>query len=163
MTKIAIGTAVPGSQRLAAYQLETAARISLYNPCEHVHAYHWHCLGDAYGSSPNEPADKPLWYSALHGTAESEAKTAVDSIFPCWECPGVQMSQNYPKREHLCMAGTLQAAEQNLALKLAFRWPWINASICCSDPGKCDTLPIPTLPYCRTVGDLDCVIWEQAC
>jgi hypothetical protein len=163
MTKIAIGTDVPGSERLAAFQLETAARISLFNPCEHVHAQHWHCLGDAFAASPNEPADKPLWYNALHTAPTDKPKDAVDSIFPCWECPGIQMPPNYPKRQHLCMAGTLQTADQNWALKMAFRWPWINASICCGNAAKCDQLPIPSLPYCRTVGDLDCVIWEFEC
>lgn len=159
MTKIAIQADVPGSERLAAFQLETAARISLYNPCEHVHAQHWHCLGDAYADSANGPADKPLWYTTLHGKPAHTSHEAVDSIFPCWACPGIQMPPSSP-RKNSCMAGTLQTVEQNWALKMAFRWPWINASICCADPANCDKLPIPTLPYCRTVGDLDCVIWE---
>merc|ERR1712232_466835 len=64
-----------GAENRAAFQLWNAG-LKLYNPCVHIQAYHWHCVGEKMHSNATR-VDK----RDLHNAAE---------ILPCFNCRGVQ-------------------------------------------------------------------------
>jgi len=79
-----------GGENRAGYQLEVNAHMKLYNPCRHIHAFHWHCIG-----------------AQMHGDerADHEAESNIDDVAPCWDCPGLEGV--VPSNE-LCEEGLLQ-------------------------------------------------------
>jgi hypothetical protein len=97
-----------GGENRAGYQLEVTAGVELFNPCKHVHAFHWHCIG-----------------GKMHHTevrVDSDDKN-VGNIVPCWDCPGVGYSVGHSPSASLCQQGILQAVKLD-KLKNAFRKPF---------------------------------------
>jgi hypothetical protein len=127
-----------GAEYIAAYQLE-ASGYKLYNPCEHVHAWHWHCQG-----------------GKMHGQ-RSFGHTCLANIFPCSHCPGITMPREYGKREDLCRSGDKQWNNQ---IGRYFTLPHYSVSICCAAGSSCSNSYIPDLKTCMAPDDVNCMIWE---
>jgi hypothetical protein len=151
----------PGAKNLAAFQLEVYGNLTLYNPCFHVHAYHWHCRGSKmHDEDPTERADRPHWYTEMMKQPSHTPWNAVEKIFPCWHCPGVDMPTNAARRSDYCRKGHLLEAKDVPELGNNFRIPWISGGICCSNLDICDKLLVQSLPHCLKAADVDCVTWE---
>jgi hypothetical protein len=151
----------PGAKNLAAFQLEVYGNLTLYNPCFHVHAYHWHCLGGKmHDRDPTLRADRPLWYTKMMGQPPHHPWDAVERIFPCWRCPGVDIVKEALRPAESCWKGHLLKAKKVAELQTNFRYPWISATICCSSVDICDKLLVESLPHCLNATDVDCVTWE---
>jgi len=134
-----------GGEQVAAFQLEAAGGLTLYNPCYHVHAFHWHCQGGKTHSLDHSVrVDKP-------------PHRAAKSIYPCWHCPGVTMPRGSAKASDLCRSGYRQWVPSS---KAYFHQPQITVNVCCSSPGACGSSPVQWLDACVGPDDLDCVIWE---
>lgn len=134
-----------GAEQVAAYQFE-ANGIKLYNPCEHINAFHWHCQGGKMHSE-NHDVRVDKW-----------PHRAVKDIFPCWDCPGITMPMEYAGRETLCRKG---AEQWSSAVREYFKTPQMSVSVCCADAATCDALPLKWLGTCIDAEDVDCVIWEN--
>jgi hypothetical protein len=152
-----------GAESIAAFQLEKNGNTTLHNPCMHVHAYHWHCLGQKmHPMSPDVRADRPKWWTDKHGLPPHYPHDAVGRIYPCWDCPGIHMPQGSVDRERYCQDGSLHGPEQIPELADHFRTQAIGVKICCKDKDtkSCSKLPIKSLPHCLNATDVDCVSWE---
>jgi hypothetical protein len=150
-----------GAESVAAFQLEKNGNLSLHNPCMHVHAYHWHCKGGKmHDSDPNIRADRPKWYTDLHHLPPHFPPDAVARIYPCWDCPGIDMPRGAVDREDYCQEGSLLGVDEVPELAATFRTPDISVRICCKEAKACRKLPIKSLPHCVTATDVDCVTWE---
>lgn len=152
-----------GAESIAAYQLEVKGGIHLYNPCMHIHAYHWHCLGGKmHDTDPRVRADRPPWYTELMHQPPHFPFDAVDSIYPCWNCPGLSTPAQFVRdRSEYCRKGVLFGVDKVPRLKDSFNFPEINVSICCSSPYNCNMLKVNELEHCVTENDVDCVTWES--
>jgi hypothetical protein len=85
-----------GGENRAGYQLEVVAGVKLVNPCMHVHAFHWHCIGgDMHHTSVRADAD----YQNLGG------------LLPCWDCPGIKYLEEHTPGSSLCQLGDLRTPE----------------------------------------------------
>jgi len=85
-----------GGENRAGYQLEVTAGVELFNPCKHVHAFHWHCTG-----------------GKMHHTevrVDSDDKN-VGNIVPCWDCPGVDYPVGQSPSASFCQQGNLKAVQ----------------------------------------------------
>jgi hypothetical protein len=134
-----------GAENVAAYQFEDVG-IKLFNPCEHVHAFHWHCQG-----------------GKMHGGwhVDQGANLAVGGLLPCWDCPGIQLPKEYAKREDLCAKGYLQMSWQVPGIRSAFKTPEIDAKVCCAHSWPCKELDFHWIWPCIAAHDVNCVIWEH--
>jgi len=140
---------IEGAENRVMYQLEAKAGLELSNPCLHVHAFHWHCVG---GSMHHEAQrlDRQLDGQSL------------GQVAPCWDCHGVRMPKGAAPLSQLCKQGQVQNLTDN-ELKPLFRFPQLTR-LCCSKPGRgCDAELLArwraqSLPLCRQPGDLDCVV-----
>jgi hypothetical protein len=151
-----------GAESLAGFQLEANSNLTLYNPCYHVHAYHWHCQGGkTHSRDPMVRADTPLWYTKMLHLPPHWPHDAVMDIFPCWSCPGVDRPKGAVGPSGYCQAGTLFGLEEAPYLEGSFRTPLIEAGICCKNPATCSHLPVNELPHCEIATDVDCVTWES--
>jgi len=97
-----------GGENRAGYQLEVTAGVELFNPCKHVHAFHWHCIG-----------------GKMHHT---EVRVDLDdqnvgNIVPCWDCPGISYPVGHSPSTSLCQQGILQAVKPD-KLNNLFRKPF---------------------------------------
>mmetsp|Transcript_60325 Transcript_60325/g.187183 ORF Transcript_60325/g.187183 Transcript_60325/m.187183 type:complete len:453 (+) Transcript_60325:108-1466(+) len=141
-----------GAENHAAYQLEQGAGVALSNPCMHVHAFHWHCLG-----------------GKMHGPQEQIAPAGdmVAGILPCWDCPGVRLPSSASSAPSLCARGTRQALTIG-GLQRLFTSP-LTVWLCCpagSEP--CDQEQLledwgrdrASLPLCFSADDVRCVVSE---
>jgi hypothetical protein len=128
-----------GAEYIAAYQFERSG-VKVYNPCEYVHTYHWHCQG-----------------GKMHGARDNSWHMAVANIFPCSYCPGVMMPKEYGKKEDLCRAGVRQWNNQ---IPHYFKLPDVAASVCCERAGACGWMNMPSTPACKGPDDVNCIIWE---
>merc|ERR1719401_2000529 len=103
-----------GAENLAAYQLE-AAGVHLYNPCEHIYAFHWHCLGGKmHDNNIAMRADRPRWYTKMLGQPPHNPPDAVDLIFPCWSCPAIKMPAGTAPADKICSrSGTTSGSRRS--------------------------------------------------
>lgn len=95
----------------AGYQLEVKAEVHLSNPCMHIHAFHWHCMG-----------------GKMHGArtwdSEEKGKHQVSEIMPCWDCPGMRLPPEKASFKELCAFGS----RENLTDKAGnISRAWVNA------------------------------------
>jgi hypothetical protein len=160
LTHIDIIMNMKGAENVAGYQLEVGAKINLHNPCFHVHAWHWHCLGGKMHSEDNHVrADHPYWLMMELGLPPNWPYDAVDNLFPCWNCPGISR----PKADDgaYCKHGTLLDNKTFTHLNDVFRTKHVNSGICCQDPHSCRELEVERLPHCSKAEDVNCVIWES--
>jgi hypothetical protein len=152
------------AENVAGYQLEVGANISLYNPCYHVHAWHWHCLGGKmHSENVLDRADRPAWYLKMKGLPPKSEKDAVSDMFPCWNCPGIRMPSNAAGAGEYCQSGSMAGTESVTALKHNFRYPKISGGVCCNNSATCSALSVEQvghLPHCQQAKDVDCVTWE---
>jgi hypothetical protein len=150
-----------GAENLAAYQLEVNAGLKLYNPCYHVHAYHWHCQGGKMHTQNNfVRADHPYWLMKHYGLPPHSPPDAVNDIFPCWNCPGIGMPNGTVGPAEYCQYGTTKTAQEVRALYANFRAQFTSPGICCKEPYSCYKLPIEWLPHCIKAEDVNCVTWD---
>jgi hypothetical protein len=150
---------VNGAENLAAYQLEAKGGLKLYNPCEHIHAYHWHCIGGKMHSTDlRSRADRPPWFRRMFKVSNHTQPDGVDGILPCWDCPGVQMPKGASSRSELCRDGHLQVATN---LQNFFRQPQVSVSVCCPLENNCMDMDPGALPQCRKPADMKCLVWES--
>jgi hypothetical protein len=150
------------AEYLAGYQLEVRANLSLYNPCYHVHAWHWHCLGGKMHSrSIYDRADRPLWYTQHFHLPPNREPDAVVDVLPCWNCPGIRMPRGAVGAGKHCQNGSEKGPKEVTALKHNFRYPHVNGGICCKSSETCWKLPVEQLPHCQQADDVDCVTWES--
>merc|ERR1712187_1107052 len=96
---------VLGGANRAGYQLEVTAGLHLFNRCQHVHAFHWHCIGEKMHHMENR--------------VDVDGEN-VYSIMPCWDCPGVGYPVEHSPSASLCQHGTLQSITLK-KLKALFR------------------------------------------
>jgi hypothetical protein len=83
-----------GGENRAAYQLEVESGLHLWNPCMHIHAFHWHCMGgDMHRNTDKTRVDK------------DEKVNAVDTIMPCWDCPGMRLPSGKVPSQQMCEHG----------------------------------------------------------
>jgi hypothetical protein len=158
---IAIKMNLMGSQNLAGFQLESNGHLTLYNPCYHIRSYHWHCIADQLPDpNPYTRADRPPWWTQMFGQPPHSPWDAVDTIFPCWNCPGVLLPTGAVATSQYCQKGTLVTVNEVPALRQAFRYPWVNVGICCKEYEGCGNLPVQRLPHCSKATDVDCLTWE---
>lgn len=96
-----------GGENRAGYQLEVTAGVKLFNPCKHVNAFHWHCIG-----------------GSMHHTEKRVDSDGVNvhHILPCWDCPGVGYAFGHSPSASLCQQGILQAIKLD-ELKQLFQDP----------------------------------------
>jgi hypothetical protein len=131
-----------GAENLAAYQLQANGGIRLYNPCEHIYAFHWHCIGGKmHSKSALDRVDRPRWYTRMKGLPKHSPPDAVDGLLPCWYCPGVKLPGGTAPRTDLCRSGTILGVDR---------------------AQTCGQLNLEYLPHCRLATDVDCVIWDVA-
>jgi hypothetical protein len=124
-----------GAEWIAAYQFE-AHGIHLYNPCEHIKAYHWHCQG-----------------GKMHD-GRTGGHHELANILPCDYCPGMTMPNGYGKYEELCRSGVKKWTNQIPHNFVG----GIQAFICCAPSSSCWS---PAgLPTCKAPDDVNCVVWE---
>lgn len=136
-----------GAEQVAAHLFEEIG-LTLYDPCYHVHAFHWHCQGGKM-------------HSLNHAVkVDGGPHRAVKGIYPCWHCPGVTMPRGSAKQTDLCRSGTRMNVWQVPALKAHFHQPAIAVNVCCSNPGTCKWMNVQWLGACVGPDDVDCVIWE---
>lgn len=136
-----------GAENRVAYELKRAG-VSLSNPCLHVHAYHWHCIGGSMHAA-KERIDAPPRGEALGG------------IMPCWDCPGVRMPRGTASTDDLCATGSIiKLTEANLTR--LFRFPE-HTRMCRSNASISEALFFEqwsshSLNMCRVSTDLNCAI-----
>jgi hypothetical protein len=128
-----------GAEYIAAYQFE-ASGVKLYNPCEYVHTFHWHCQG-----------------GKMHRNRNNVVYNEIANIYPCSYCPGIVMPKEYGKRDDRCRSGFRQWSNQ---IPHFFRLPDIAVSVCCASAGACGSLPIQSSPVCKGPDDVNCIIWD---
>ncbi len=92
--RLAFPTHVLGAENRLGYELIRRGGLQLHNPCLHVRAEHWHCHG-AKGHGRFKTDVK-----VLPQTGES-----IFDLYPCWDCPGVQLPAHRVPRAALCTAG----------------------------------------------------------
>jgi hypothetical protein len=161
LNHIAIQMNFMGAESLAAFQVEFNGHLTLYNPCYHIRAYHWHCIGGKlHDPSPTMRADRPYWYTQMMGQPPHSPWDAVDNLFPCWNCPGVLLSKGAVATPKYCQNGTLLSVNEIPALHQSFKYPTINVGVCCKQYQGCGNLPVQWLPHCSNATDVDCVTWE---
>jgi hypothetical protein len=153
---------VNGAANLAAFQLEVNGGIPLSNPCAHIRAYHWHCLGRPMHSlDPLIRVDRPPWYKAAMNMSSALPLLGLH-LLPCWDCPGLKKLAGTGRDADLCARGVRQGASELPALGNVFREDAVRTEVCCSTADACATLHLASLPRCAGPRDLDCVIWETA-
>jgi hypothetical protein len=137
-----------GAEHVAAYAFEKSG-IKLYNPCEHIHAFHWHCQGHKMHNWINN-----VWTD----TVDHSPHRSVSGIFPCWYCPAITMPSGSAKREELCRSGK---EEWLPGLAHTFNLNAVTVKVCCARPGACNYMQLQWLPACKDPDDVNCVIWEN--
>ena len=127
----------PGGENRAAYQIEKAAGVSLSNPCDHIHAFHWHCSGGKM--------------HAMEGRVDGDVgENGVRAILPCWDCPGMRFPEGKAPLKELCAHGSRQALA-NTPLHISVR----NRE--CTFACLSSSNATPT-KLCQSSGDVDCII-----
>lgn len=142
-----------GGENRAAYEIEVAGGLELSNPCYHVHAYHWHCMGEK-----------------MHTAARLTNKgKGVSGIMPCWDCAGVALPGNVSRVADLCTGSDAVGPSALVSRKLRelFRYP-DKVQLCCADGrnhADCEDGFIEqwaaaprSLRWCRSSEDTDCFI-----
>merc|ERR1712227_281256 len=81
-----------GAEHVAAFAFAKSG-IKLYNPCEHINAFHWHCQGQKMHGWLNN-----VWTDSV----DHYPHHSVSNIFPCWYCPSITMPRGSAKRADLC-------------------------------------------------------------
>lgn len=158
LSHIQIKMNLNGAENMAAYQLEVNGNLTLYNPCFHIHAYHWHCKGGKmHDTDPTTRADQPPWLSHMLGLPVHFPYDAVDAMLPCWNCPGVIMPPGAVSSTNYCKYGKVLGIDDVPALRKNFRVPWLTVGVCCNE---CAHLDVENLPHCINSTDVDCVTWE---
>jgi hypothetical protein len=143
-----------GGENRAAYQLEIKAGLKLYNPCMHVHAFHWHCIG-----------------GNMHHTDDrvgTDSKN-LGGVLPCWDCPGVDYPPGHNASSSLCQHGQLESVKvrklSGKKIGKVFR-KLANVKICLSR-GKGMTQQELlgrwqnnrwSVSHCRAASDVDCIV-----
>jgi hypothetical protein len=152
-----------GAENLAAYQLQANGGIELYNSCEHIYAFHWHCIGGKMHSKDKmKRVDWPRWYTRMKGLPKHSPPDALAGLLPCWYCPGVKLPGGTATRTDLCKHGETLGVDKVPKLKSVFVVGPIAVNLCCPKGHWCGYLDLETLPQCRLATDVKCVIWEIA-
>jgi hypothetical protein len=143
-----------GGENRAAYQLEVTAGLKLYNPCMHVHAFHWHCIGGNMHHT-NDRVD-----------TDSEN---LGGILPCWDCPGVAYPLGHNASASLCKDGKLERVKVTGAggtrIGKVFR-KRENVNICLKRGVNMTQEKllqrwhnhIGSVSHCRAASDVNCVV-----
>eukprot|EP00747_Dinoflagellata_sp_TGD_P187293 gnl/TRDRNA2_/TRDRNA2_44866_c0_seq1.p1 gnl/TRDRNA2_/TRDRNA2_44866_c0~~gnl/TRDRNA2_/TRDRNA2_44866_c0_seq1.p1 ORF type:complete len:432 (-),score=29.39 gnl/TRDRNA2_/TRDRNA2_44866_c0_seq1:128-1279(-) len=135
------------AENRAAYQLEVQGNITLFNPCLHIHAFHWKCLGD----NMRAPSTK------------LSSNRTLSEIFPCWDCPGMHLPDGIDPSQSLCKSGHLQnLTDKNLSS--LFRYPDLFGA--CLSKGSVTQADLvrrwkyrrETLGLCKGKRDVDCIV-----
>jgi hypothetical protein len=137
-----------GAEHVAAFAFAKSG-IQLYNPCEHINAFHWHCQGQKM---------HPWLHNVWTDTVDHYPHHSVSNIFPCWYCPSITMPRETAKPSALCKSGT---EEWHPGLANAFNLKAVKVRVCCASPGACGNMAFQWLPPCRVSSDVNCVIWEN--
>mmetsp|Transcript_591 Transcript_591/g.1617 ORF Transcript_591/g.1617 Transcript_591/m.1617 type:complete len:418 (-) Transcript_591:65-1318(-) len=143
-----------GAENGAAYELEVNGGRKLSNPCVHVHAYHWHCVG-----------------GKMHNSARCDNvhEGNLNCVVPCWNCPGMaETPAKAQKAESWCRVGKVLAFA-NLPPRLKrtviqarlFRFP-DTIRMCVSEGTDIwqigNKLLQKRLPICGAPANVDCVV-----
>jgi hypothetical protein len=131
-----------GAEHVAAYAFQ-ASGIQLFDPCEHINAFHWHCQGQK-----------------MHGSyAVDHSHLSVDHLYPCHYCPSITMPKGYVKRQDLCRLGSEVWLP---GLSHVFRIGPVQARACCAADGACRYMNMQWAPACKGSDDVNCIIWENS-
>lgn len=148
---------IPGSENRAGFALEAEADLMLINPCLHVHASHWHCIGGAMHSRRYGPQRVDDYGKNLR------------HIIPCWDCKGVRMPAGADVLSALCSLGALQNIT-NKRLQRVVGVAVAAVSLCCPTIGRCDQEAFykrwkanhSSLRLCRVATDISCLVSDGA-
>jgi len=133
-----------GAENRAGYQLEVNGGLTLYNPCKHVHAYHWHCFGGKM-------------HDNIHRADMGMDKQQVANVVPCLECPGIRIPEGSFPMDALCERGSWAGVAQIPSLRWHFKNPE-TVKVCCAH-GDCGHINVTAVQLCHRPYDVDCIRW----
>lgn len=139
-----------GAENNAAFELEVSSRVRLSNPCLHVKAAHYHCIGGK------------MHRGDRRAHLDGGEQRSLGGVMPCWDCPGVKMPAGAAPVGELCSGGQVLEVSQG---KLGQGFPQSGAHtfMCCAAADGCEDdlmtkMQAGSLQLCRIAGDTNCII-----
>jgi len=139
-----------GAENNAAFELEVSLGLNLTNPCLHVKASHYHCIGGK------------MHRGGRREHVDGGERRSLGGVIPCWDCPGVRRPPGAAASERLCAAGsTLPLSPERLGRD--FPQAGAQTFMCCGAADGCEDNLMArawagSLQLCRAEGDTDCII-----